>query len=300
MLIASGLTWSFVFSMAKIAGGGEFHPLGLTFWQGIGGGLMLLTISTLRGRRVVPRLRYLPFYAVCGLFGTSVPTCLMFFVAPEIGAGMLAIVMALVPLMTYGCSLVLRVDRLAPLRLAGIALGLVAVLMIVLPQAGIEGGSSVFWLVLSLVIPAAYTIENMILALRQPPEIDPFALVGTFQIIGALILLPLIVATGTFMDLGGVWGREHWAAVAMLVLNSLSYTLFLYVLKRTGPVFAAQTAYVITVTGVIWGMLLFGERHGVWVWIALAVMLAGMTLVQERRIVPVPAPVEPPAAQRKS
>lgn len=47
-----------------------------------------------------------------------------------------------------------------------------------------------------------------------------------------------------------------------------------------GAVFASQTAYLITGFGVIWSILILGERYSGWVWIALALMLVGLTLVR--------------------
>ena len=46
--------------------------------------------------------------------------------------------------------------------------------------------------------------------------------------------------------------------------------------------FAAQTAYVVTLSGVLWGIVIFGEQHSPWIWGALAVMLIGLALVTPR------------------
>lgn len=285
LLFVCGIAWSLVFSLAKIAGESDHHPLGLTFWQGIGGGLLLLTISALRRRRVPLGPRHLGFYLLCGLLGTAMPTALMFLVAPRVGAGVLAILMALVPLLTYGASILVRIDRASAVRVAGIAMGFAAVLLIVVPQTGLDGALPLLWFAVALAIPLTYTAENMILALKRPDEVDAISLVGSFQLAGAVLLLPVTLATGTFMSLGGTWGAVHWAGIGMFVCNSLSYSLFLYILQKTGPVFAAQSGYIITVAGVLWGMALFGESHGAWVWASLALMLGGMALVQERRVV---------------
>jgi len=39
-------------------------------------------------------------------------------------------------------------------------------------------------------------------------------------------------------------------------------------------------AYLVTGFGVIWAMLLLGERYSVWVWMAFALMLVGIALVK--------------------
>lgn len=284
LILLSGGSWSLVFSLAKIAGESNHHSLGMTFWQGLGGGLMLLTISAVRRKGLPLDLRSVGFYIICGVFGTALPTFLIFEVAPEVGAGILAITMALVPLITYGAAIVAGIDRGSALRVAGLGLGFAAVLLIMLPAATGESAIALVWLLIALAIPASFTFENLLLALRGPQGVDAFALVGAFQIAGAALLLPITLTTGTFASLDGPWSKPEWAALAMMVINSLSYALFLYVLQRTGPVFAAQATYVITICGVIWGIVLFGESHSGWVWGALAVMLGGIALVQERKV----------------
>ncbi|MBN33201.1 MAG: hypothetical protein CMM46_00220 [Rhodospirillaceae bacterium] len=284
LIVLSGGSWGLFFSLARIAREDGYHPLGLTMWQGIGGSILLLSITLGRRSRIPFHGRAICFYVICGIFGTVLPTSTIFYVAPNMGAGFLAITMTLVPLLTYGVSILLGIDRPAALRLAGLVLGFVAILMIFVPQMGAEGGVALFWALLALLIPVSFTTENLLLALKAPAGMDPIALVGVFQLTGALLLLPIVLATGTYMDVTVTWTQAHWVSVLMLVINAGSYTLFLYIIQHTGPVFAAQTTYLATITGVLWGMALFGETHSAWVWGALVILIAGMALVQERKI----------------
>ena len=68
----------------------------------------------------------------------------------------------------------------------------------------------------------------------------------------------------------------------MAVASATAYTLLLHVIRSAGPVFASQSAYVITLAGVFWGIVLLGERHSLYVWAALALMLVGLALVRPR------------------
>ena len=60
------------------------------------------------------------------------------------------------------------------------------------------------------------------------------------------------------------------------------YAGYVWLAARAGAVFATQVAYVVTGSGVLWAMLLLGERFSGWVWAALVVMLLGLFLVQPR------------------
>ena len=63
-----------------------------------------------------------------------------------------------------------------------------------------------------------------------------------------------------------------------------SYSLFLYLIALSGPVFAVQSSYFVTLFGILWGMLIFGEQHPVWFWLALGLLFAGMALVKARPV----------------
>ena len=56
-----------------------------------------------------------------------------------------------------------------------------------------------------------------------------------------------------------------------------------YVLMRAAPVFASQMGYVVTLAGIAWGIVIFGEQHSLWFWGALVLMMLGLTLVQPRK-----------------
>ena len=66
-------------------------------------------------------------------------------------------------------------------------------------------------------------------------------------------------------------------------ISAIAYTLYIYVIKITGPLFASQSAYVVTLAGVFWGMAIFKEEHSLWVWASLLSMMAGLALVTPRR-----------------
>ena len=55
--------------------------------------------------------------------------------------------------------------------------------------------------------------------------------------------------------------------------------MFFYTIKTAGPVFASQCAYIVTISGVLWGIVIFAEVHSIWVWLSVVVMMAGLALV---------------------
>ena len=79
------------------------------------------------------------------------------------------------------------------------------------------------------------------------------------------------------------FGWREGALLASAVLNVGCYLGFVWLIANGGAVFAAQTAYVVTGSGVALGMMVLGERHSPWVWAALGLLFAGLALVRPRR-----------------
>ncbi len=73
-----------------------------------------------------------------------------------------------------------------------------------------------------------------------------------------------------------------WTILALAVINVTAYTLFIFTISQSGPLFASQVGYLVTLSGIFWGILLFGESNSIWVWVSLVTMLVGLTFVSPR------------------
>lgn len=271
--------WGMTFSLARLVTEAGAHPLGLTFWQGFGGGLMLLLICAVQGRR--PRLtrQYFKFYVLLGVVGTALPGALFFYAAAHVPAGILAITVTTVPLMTYGGSWLLGIDPFSAKRICGIAVGLLAILLLIAPDTSLPDPSMVFWILVVLLASVLYTFENIYVSMRVPDGTDMIALLAGMLLVAGVLLLPLVLSLNAFVPFNFPLRRIEWLVLAMAVVSSLAYAMFLHTIQIAGPVFASQTAYVVTLSGVLWGILIFSESHSVWVWLALGLMLGGLVLV---------------------
>ena len=122
--------------------------------------------------------------------------------------------------------------------------------------------------------------ENNYIALRKPAATDSVTLLCGMLIVAGLVLAPIVAATGSFVPLSSPLGTIELCVIAMALINVLSYGMFVHLVTITGPVFASQMSYTVTISGVFWGIVIFGEQHSPWIWAALVVMLAGLALVK--------------------
>jgi drug/metabolite transporter (DMT)-like permease len=283
ILLTAGISWGATYSLAKLATQDGAHPLGVALWQGAVGAIILAVVEAVRRRRLPLDRHHLLFYLVCGFLGTAIPSTLYFYAAPHLPAGVLAITLGLTPLLTFLGAVLLKLDRYALGRLVGVFLGIAAVLMIALPDTSLPERTAAIWVVAALAAALSYTVENLIIARFRPPHTQSLTILLGMMTVATLALVPIVLATGSFVPLAWPWGTVEWSIAAMSAINVLSYWLFIYLVGATGPIFATQMAYVVMVSGVLWGIVIFAESHSGWIWGALAVMLAGLSLVAPRR-----------------
>ena len=282
LLLLMGTVWGGAIALAKIATNHGGHPVGLALWQTALGGSLLLLLSLIRRRpppRAAPVLR---FNFVCGCVGVALPAIALFWSARHLPAGVVAIAFASMPMLTYGLAALFKVERADLLRVLGVTVGLGAIVLLVLPETALPVPGLAPWVLLALGASVLMSAENLYIAMRRPPGLDSIPLSCGRQLAAVVLLAPLAFAFDVTVPLFTAWGPVQWAASGMAVASATAYTLFLHMIRTAGPVFASQTAYVITLAGVFWGMALLGERHSLYVWAALALMLVGLALVRPR------------------
>jgi drug/metabolite transporter (DMT)-like permease len=277
-----GSTWGITFSLARMAIEFGATPTGLTFCQAFGGGLLLLVFCLYRGKFPVFNRQYLKHYLAIALVGTAIPSTMYFYAATHVPAGILAITIALVPMLTYLVTWTLRIDVFQVRRVAGICLGFCAILLLSIPDSSLPEPSMVKWVMLSLVAAAFYAIEGIYLEVKIPASADLIALLCASLFTTAILILPVIYIQDAFFAISFPFRQFEWILISLALVSSLAYVVFLYTVKIAGAVFATMAGYIITVSGVFWGILFFQEAHSNWVWASLILMMAGMALVTPR------------------
>ena len=281
VLLTLGVGWGSTQSLGKIAASTGHGPFGLIFWQGVLGVLVLGMLTLARRRRLGLTAAGLRFALIIALVGTVIPTYTFYRSVVHLPAGIMSILISTIPLMSFPMAMALGIDRFSPQRLLGLVFGLVGVGLIVLPHASLPDPAMIVWVPFALLGPLFYALEGNIVARWGTAGMDPVQTMFWASLVAALITLPVALAQGQMFSLLP-FGRAEAALVASSGMHALLYATYVWLNGRAGAVFAAQTAYFVTGSGVFWAMLLMGERFSTWVWAALAVMLAGLALVQPR------------------
>ncbi len=285
LLLALGIIWGMTIPLTKIAVSTGHQPIGLIAWQLIFSIGALGAISVLR--RVWPTFNRenIIYFLMIGALGTLLPNSFSYVAAAQLPAGVMAIIMASVPMFSLAVALALRVEMFSAMRFAGVLLGAAAVVMLVGPETSLPDPQKAVFVLVALIAPVCYACEGNYIALRAPRGVDPLIAMLGASLLTVLIAAPVALASGNWIDLSTPWGQPEWALLASSLLHVVAYTSYISLVGKTGPVFSSQIAYVVTVAGVFLSALVLEESYSTWVWAALAVMLSGLALVQPRRAV---------------
>lgn len=268
--------------MGKIAVSTGHGYFGIIFWQLAIGALVLGALALPAGR-FQPGWRGMGFAALLAVIGTIIPNTSFYISVERLPAGIMSILIATVPIMAFPIALAIGMDRASLARVAGLLCGIAGVGLIALPEASLPDPAMVAFLPVALIGPLFYAIEGNVVARTGTMGMSAVQAMFLVSAVGAAMILPVTLATGQFIDPLAPWGRAEWAIVAGSVAHALAYSAYVWLAAQAGAVFAAQCSYIVTGTGVLWAMVLLGERFSPWIWAALVVMLAGLALVQPRQ-----------------
>ena len=278
LIIAAGFIWGATFSLTIIASSGEASPTLLVTIQSVISCVLFWAFCKISGVRPF-KLAHLKHYLVLSAVGIIIPNSVYFSAAPHLSAGILSITISTVPMFTYLIMWLMKFESAKGSRIAGIVLGMIAIVFLVVPDQGLASSDASLWIIAVLICALLYAIEATYIDEGVDEQIDVRELLCGSNIIASVLLVPLVVLTKQNVPISW-WLSESAIAVACIALfSATAYTLFFYSIKLAGSVFASQCAYIVTISGVLWGILIFNESHSFWVWISVAVMLAGLSLV---------------------
>ena len=282
MLLAVGSLWGLTFSFAKAASEAGIGPLAYGFWQTTGAGSVLLLVCALRREGLRLDAPHLTYCLTCGALSLAAPNFILQLVIAHVPAGVAAIVITTVPLLTYALAMAVKLETFAARRVMGLLLGFVGALVLVVPKASLPEPAMAGWVGFGFLAPLFYASGNVYVALRRPAA-SALPLAAGMLWGAAFWQAPVVALTHSFQPLTMPFSFGEWGVVGQITVTSLASILYFEIVRRAGPVFFSQVAYVVTLTAILWAMAIFGERHSILVWVSAALIASGVALVNWRK-----------------
>lgn len=282
LLVVLGAGWGLTQPLSKIAVSEGYRHIGLVFWQLTISAAILAVVCVIRRERLPLRIDALGMYLLIGVIGTVIPNSAAYQAAVYLPSGVLSVVLSLVPMFAFPMALLLAIDRFSWRRLAGLLCGLSGVAFLTLPGSSLPQAGLLVFLPLAMVAPLFYSLEGNIVAKWGTAGLSPVQLVLGANLVGMWIAAPMALASGQWVDPLPPYGAPDAAIVALAAIHALVYVSYVWLVGQAGAVFAAQVSYLVTGFGVVWAILMLGERYSGFFWAAMALMMCGLFLVQPR------------------
>ena len=283
ILIILGLGWGLSFTLGKIAITAGGTPIGLTFWQSLFSGLILLAYVFFRhGKVIIPKIMFLPIVIITFL-SVVIPNIIFYACVEYLDAGVLSISVSVIPLFTYLIALGLRMDKFKVRRVIGLITGFCALLILILPENSLPVKRDIPWVLLALNCALCYALENIYIDRLALQNFGPIRLVCAVSFVSAIITFLLSLVMDQFFILQPTNLYLFISTLGLGFISATAYSIFIYLIGRAGSVFSSQVGYLVTFFGVVWGIIILGESHSVFVWISLAMIMMGIFLVQPKR-----------------
>ncbi|MBP5978945.1 MAG: DMT family transporter [Halomonas sp.] len=257
-LVTGGALLGLSTNLARVAGDVQLSPLAFLFWSIVGAALILLVVAALRSNLPPVTGRTLEYYLVSAFVGVAGSNLIFFSAIPHIGAGFVALVITLPPLLTYVGALILKLERFQIMRAVGVMSALAGAVTLAAHKLSAPDADYV-WILLALAGPVLLAIGNLYRTLRWPAGVSGDALAPGMLIAAAALLFSVSLLPGFSLELP----TDRSLPLLLIAIQSVVFAgqfLLLFLLQKTGgPVLLSLLGSVGAVVGVPVAIWLQGE-----------------------------------------
>lgn len=277
LVLGTGVLLGLGNPLARLASSEGIHVVAFTLWPTAAAGLILATLGlTVHGASGVGR-RLAGFGLVAGAFGHALPMLAAYWLAARAGAGFASLSFTLTPVLTLAIMALLGRERLRPVRLAAVGLGMSGGLLLVGGQVW-SLQLDVRFIVVALLVPTLIAATNVYRGLYMPREL-PDAWLSSATLVGSTILLAALaplVQDGQGLPMGT--NGTIWLLLQTVALVA-GYLCYFALQRRAEPVAFSLIGYVMMLVSVGIGMSVFGEAVAWTLWPAILLIGTALWLI---------------------
>ena len=282
-LLALSLLWGASFFLISVALTG-LPVLSIVALRLVVAALVLWAIGAVTGRAVPRDPAIWRAFLVMGVLNNAIPFSLIVWGQTGIPSGLASILNATTPLWTVLVTAALLADERASLRkLAGVVLGLggVAVMMGLDALAGL--GHAIWPQLAILVAAISYGFANTFGRRFRRHGVDPVVAAAGMVTASSALLVPLALAADGWPEAVPV---QAWVAILTLgaMGTGLAYVLYFRILGRAGATNISLVTFLVPVSAILLGWLFLDESLGAAHLIGMALITAGLALIDGRLI----------------
>ena len=276
LFLAMSLIWGIPYLLIKVAVG-EVAPVMVVFARCAIGAALLLPWTIARGQ-LRPALRHWRALLAFTVLEMTGPWLLLAYAEQSLSSSLTGLLVAAVPFVAaLAARLAGEEERLTPVRLVGMGIGVVGIVALL----GLDvGGAHLLPVLAVLLVVVGYATAPLIVS-RALPEVPGVAASSIALFVTAVVYAPFAVPR-----LGGL-GQVSSAAVLSLVVlgvvcTALALALFFALIREVGAQRALVITFVNPAVAVLLGVVLLDEPFTPGIALGLPLVLVGCVLATRR------------------
>ncbi|MBT6206029.1 MAG: DMT family transporter [Rhodospirillaceae bacterium] len=283
LLVLMGAAWGLEFSMLKLTAEAGYPPIG-TLMAALA---MVATAywTVLIWRRAWFRVNceVLLFLLMIAGLGYVLPLIAVLWAAPHVDAGLMTLIASFTPIVTVATAVLFRTETVSWRRILAVMIGLASALLVLVPQAHLPEAGILGWLLLVFVVPLTYGVESVYVSVYWPQGLTPLQIGAGQSLVALLAVIPIHFLTEDPMVYDRGWNMGQIAIVIVAACLLVEVVLYFVIIRDTGGVLVSFGMYLSLFAGIAWGVIIFAERFDALTWLAVAVLVIGLSLTMPRR-----------------
>jgi len=275
------LIWGGAFMVVRVALR-DFAPLSLAAGRITIGALSLYMLMRWRGAALpsFTDARLWRFVALVGLLSSAIPFALLSWGQQHVPSAFAGMTMAALPIFVLPLAhFLVPGERVYMRKIIGFSVGFLgAILLIGTSGLGLAEGPLEATARFACVA-AAFCYACGSIATRQCPPVNELALSTASLIMAALILVPIALVVDGRPAMPSTTGLLAILYLG-LIPTALAFVIKVAVIRSAGPSFMTLTNYQVPVWSVLFGSLFLGETLPTTLFVALALILLGVAIIQ--------------------
>jgi drug/metabolite transporter (DMT)-like permease len=295
-LVGLALIWGVSFLFIKVAVH-DMSPSVLVLIRAVSGCLALALIVRAMGRPLFGegwRSRMLPFI-ILALTGGILPWIATAWGEERISSGLASILNSTTPLWAAVLIYwVIPTERPSALNYAGVLIGLIGVVILVVPDLSAKGIGGNLVAALAVVLASFSYAVSALYQRRKLRGVSVYEVSLGQLAATAVLAIPIAAPSLPSLHIA----LPSMASVVALGVggSGVAYLLYYYMMNTLGPVRATGVTLLVPVTAVFWGVVLLHESLSLPIVVGMVVILAGIVLTNAGRRAARPERSEPEKA----
>jgi drug/metabolite transporter (DMT)-like permease len=276
LFLAMSVIWGVPYLLIKVAVG-EVSPVVVVFARCVVGAALLLPWTISRGQ-LRPALRAWRWLLVFTVLEMTLPWLLLSYAEQSLSSSLTGLLVAGVPFVAaLAARLVGEEERLTPVRLGGMGLGVVGIAVLL----GLDlDGAHLLPVVAVALVAVGYATAPLVVS-RKLPDVPGVAASSVALAVTAVVYAPFAAP-----QLGEAADAPADAQLSLLALGvvctALALALFFALIREVGPQRALVITFVNPAVAVLLGVLLLDEPFTLGLAVGLPLVLAGCVLATRR------------------